>query len=275
MTHVDVRPLGPEYDHWSRRAKAARDKLVEEWTVEREAAVREGRAVDWKPKFDTKLYRQFRGVFLFAAFSEKCAYCEVKHTDGYPIQVEHYRPKAGVTEKRRPIQHAGYFWLAYEWWNLIPSCAHCNTNHTDPQGAAHPGKKNEFPIDGVRVIVPSDNPEAWFAELEAERASLLNPYFDQPEGSIDFDPSTGAAVPKCPRGKATIEICDLNRPSLRDKRLSLRQDALFSMLKRLVFDLEDLDSIVPASSELSLWRRKIVQDHARHVPVRAHLTEAD
>jgi hypothetical protein len=234
-------------------------------------AAREGRAVDWKPRFDAKLNREFRGVFLFAAFNGKCAYCEVKHTDGYPIQVEHYRPKAGVTENRTATQHTGYFWLAYEWWNLITSCAHCNTHHTDPQGSVHPGKTNEFPVDGVRVAAPSDNPDGWCAELEAEHATLLNPYFDDPTDSIDFDPGNGVAVPKCPRGKATITICDLNRPSLRDRRLKLREDALFSMLLRL-FSLEDLDSIVPTSSELSLWRRRIVQDHVQNMAVRARLT---
>jgi len=135
VRHVASRPTGPAYEAWRNRAVAARNKLVEAWEAEREAAARESRSVAWKHKFNEDLYKEFRQVFLFEAFHRKCAYCEVNHSDGYPVQVEHYRPKAGVTDNRQMIEHSGYFWLAYEWWNLVPSCAHCNTNHTDPLGS--------------------------------------------------------------------------------------------------------------------------------------------
>lgn len=270
MIQIQARPSGPRFAEWSSRAALARDKLIRAWRAECEASVREQRTFDWIPKFDDSLYKEFRTVFLFEAFHKKCAYCEVKHDDGYPMQVEHYRPKAGVTVDRKPISHGGYFWLAYEWWNLVPSCAHCNTNHTDPGGGSHPGKKNEFPISGDRVCEPSGDPQQWCAELAAERATLLNPYFDDPEASIDFDTATGTAVPKCPRGKVTITVCDLNRPSLRDRRLKLRADALYTMMDRLR-QLEDLGTIAPPEEELSVWRKRIVQDLLKRMNVCAHI----
>jgi hypothetical protein len=33
----------------------------------------------------------------------------------------------------KSVEHPGYFWLAYHWKNLLPSCAFCN---------AHLGKKS-------------------------------------------------------------------------------------------------------------------------------------
>ena len=260
MRRVDARPAGPGFQAWSDRASVARQKLIEAWQAEREAAARENRPVAWRPSFNEALYKGLRQVFLFEAFHQKCAYCEVNHSDGYPVQVEHYRPKGGVTENREATEHKGYFWLAYEWWNLVPSCAHCNTNHTDPCGGPHPGKKNEFPVGGARVTEPSDNPALWPEELAVECAALLNPYFDTPEEHIDFEPTTGAAIPNSPRGKATIEVCDLNRPSLRDKRLSLRGHALLGMVFDLM-GLKAMDDIVPPSAELSLWRKRIIWDY--------------
>ena len=259
MRRVDARPAGSTYENWRDRAVTARDKLLEAWKAECEAADRENRPIAFKAKINETLYKEFRNVFLFEAFYQKCAYCEVNHSDGYPVQVEHYRPKGAVTENREPIDHPGYFWLAYEWWNLVPSCAHCNTNHTDPLGESHPGKKNEFPVGNTRVNAPSGNPEQWQSELDGEVAMLLNPYFDNPEQHIDFDPTTGAAISKSTRGATTISICDLKRPSLRDKRLSLRGHAVRGMVMDLLHGDKDIDSVVSPSCELSLWRKCLIR----------------
>ena len=68
----------------------------------------------------------------------KCAYCETL----CKAEIEHYRPKRGVTED---TSHNGYYWLCYEWSNLVPSCRYCNTEG---------GKGNQFPIKGTRVKMP-------------------------------------------------------------------------------------------------------------------------
>ena len=54
-------------------------------------------------------------------FHNKCAYCESDLGDN--LDVEHFRPKGGVTEEPG---HSGYWWLAHDWTNLLPSCTPCN-----------------------------------------------------------------------------------------------------------------------------------------------------
>ena len=71
-------------------------------------------------------------------YFHKCAYCETL----CKAEIEHYRPKKGVTED---TLHNGYYWLCYEWSNLVPSCRYCNTEG---------GKGNQFPIKGTRIKLP-------------------------------------------------------------------------------------------------------------------------
>lgn len=76
---------------------------------------------------------------LKAIYHNKCAYCETYEPDP---EVEHYRPKKRV---RDVPGHPGYYWLCYEWSNLMPACHDCNKN-----GA----KGNYFPVDGTRQTLP-------------------------------------------------------------------------------------------------------------------------
>ena len=88
-------------------------------------------------KISEELYKRPRR-FLLRAFHDKCGYCETKidapdrHGD-----LDHFRPKRRVTNEDRSVvlvlgaenkyrPHPGYYWLVYEWTNLIPSCSACN-----------------------------------------------------------------------------------------------------------------------------------------------------
>lgn len=55
---------------------------------------------------------------------EKCAYCETALCGDYGA-VEHYRPKTQWKELDGTTG-LGYYWLAYEWDNLLCSCDRCN-----------------------------------------------------------------------------------------------------------------------------------------------------
>jgi 5-methylcytosine-specific restriction endonuclease McrA len=276
MRHIAQRPFGEIFENWKTRADRARDQLIEQWTADRDRAITEHIPFTWKSGFKEELYKELRQVFLFEAFSYKCAYCEANHSDGYPVQVEHYRPKGAVTQDGIRVDHPGYFWLAYEWWNLVPACAHCNSPHRDPlTDLAHSGKKNEFPICGTRIDTPATDPDRWQDELSAEQPLLLNPYFDTPEDHMDFERS-GVPVAKTPRGRSTITTCDLDRFSLCERRLNLRNDALHGMVFRLENN-EDLDAIAPPSAEFSLWRRWLLRDRLTEMCVSIGLvvTSAD
>lgn len=149
----------------------------------------------------------------------KCAYCE---TD-CKAEIEHYRPKQGV---REDAAHSGYYWLCYEWSNLIPSCHDCNTAG---------GKGTQFPVAGVRLMalpmLPGGLPDptavvASGAHLLAERPYLLHPELDDPDSYLgaQLDPKgegvrlTGLDLPTR-RGEMTIKITNLNRTSLKVNRL--------------------------------------------------------
>lgn len=82
---------------------------------------------------------------------EKCWYCEAKSPRS-PFDVDHFRPKLGVTIDGQPLSGGfGYYWIAYEWWNFRLSCQRCNRpEKIDP--VTRRGKWNEFPIqsEGTR-----------------------------------------------------------------------------------------------------------------------------
>jgi len=155
---------------------------------------------------------------LARSYHNKCAYCERL----CKADVEHYRPKKGVNED---AAHGGYYWLCYEWSNLLPACVKCNRDG---------GKHTKFPILGTRVIAPVFlldtnldllKSKAGEKPLIDEQALLLHPEVDKPEDFFIFelDPRGEGirleGIDKDGRGKKTIEICVLNRQELRLERV--------------------------------------------------------
>jgi hypothetical protein len=134
----------------------------------------------------------------------KCIFCEafvpaVAHGD-----VEHFRPKNGVSDtKGGKITTKTYWWLAYDWTNYWASCQLCNQSF----------KKNLFPlaVGGVRAVTPSD-------DLSLEKPLLIDPEKDDPRDHLEFRAEIAFARNQSARGQATIEICGLNRPELIELR---------------------------------------------------------
>ncbi len=134
-------------------------------------------------------------------FHGKCAYCESAYSATQPVDVEHYRPKGKV---EGDDSHPGYWWLAMEWSNLLPSCIDCNrrrnqktptvngqgmaalTRHADVARTEElaTGKACAFPLGegGIRC----DDPEGDAADLDAEQALLLDPTRDDPDQHLEF-----------------------------------------------------------------------------------------
>ena len=76
---------------------------------------------------------------LIAAQHGKCCFCERKI--GAEGDVEHFRPKASFCQgERSPLERPGYYWLAYEWDNLLLACPICNQRF----------KRNYFPLRSPR-----------------------------------------------------------------------------------------------------------------------------
>jgi uncharacterized protein (TIGR02646 family) len=166
-------------------------------------------------------------------FKKKCSYCETFYAATQPVDVEHFRPKSGVavvdavTGKPR-LQRPGYYWLAANWENLLPSCIDCNRERTQEipgEDPAKVGKANKFPIANRRYRFEPD-------ALGQETPLLLNPCVDRPEEHLEFlddgviRPALDARRRASRKGKASIQVYGLRRAGLvqarRDYALQVR-----------------------------------------------------
>jgi len=166
-------------------------------------------------------------------YFQKCGYCEVI----CKAEIEHYRPKKGITEDKT---HNGYYWLAYEWSNLVPSCRYCNTEG---------GKGNQFPVIGKRVASPTldnlDNLDitqslASSQNLSLEKPYLLHPEIDDPSKVLGFtidDEKKGIKIvgldTDVKRGEKTIKICNLNRDFLKIARKKNVTDSIVNAINSM------------------------------------------
>ena len=216
---------------------------------ERDAAITEfARTQASKEKYEFK-FRRYKHPDVVAAlegtFTGKCAYCESRYAAVQPVDVDHWRPKAGVSDLHgKPLEHPGYYWLAADWDNLLPSCIDCNRRRLhDTEGAPQAlGKHTRFPLapGSSHASGPDD-------DLSGEDPLLLNPFTDDPDEHLAFDPSgvvfarEGGA-----RGLASIAVYGLNRGSLVRERMEVAQ--LMEMRLRRLDVLTSLAEQLRASS---------------------------
>lgn len=133
---------------------------------------------------------------LAAMQHNKCCYCEKREEQAKYRDVDHHRPKSP------------YWWLAWTWENLLFSCIDCNREH----------KRDQYPLDAGAPLSEHQAPPG------AEQPALIDPTestFD-PTEHFQFrrDKVQGRErwVPYglTERGRKTITICGLDRPSLID-----------------------------------------------------------
>ena len=204
MIKIDFQePTSQEWRDWRRECDAARDEIVE--------CVQEGK----KPKI-TDLYKDPRMKKIYksanAPFYGKCVYCETNVAANHPGDIEHWRPKGRVTDENgraievetedgNMVQHPGYYWLAYEWRNLLFSCEDCNRPSTSKTPGRRIGKWDQFPVRDFRATRKGE-------ELR-ECPMLLNPLEENPADHLAVD-ETGVMIAKTDRGQACIDIFGLN-----------------------------------------------------------------
>ena len=194
---------------------------------------------------------------LEALFHGKCAYCETFYQDTQPVDVEHYRPKGAV----QGTEHSGYWWLASDWDNLLPSCIDCNRRRKqklppfdgiegvwgDVVDASKPqsmGKKDLFPLHTPAVrAVWSARANKRAEDLKNEKRLLLDPTRDDPSKSLRFNVGQGdefslvypidahgsndQGVPYYDIGVASIRAYGLNRLGLVQARTRVLRDLEF------------------------------------------------
>ncbi len=73
---------------------------------------------------------------LWGACTGKCAYCEAPLTE-QAMLVDRFRPASGALALDGSLSPDHYWWLAYAWENLYPSCAECQSF----KGSRFPGPR--------------------------------------------------------------------------------------------------------------------------------------
>ena len=153
----------------------------------------------------------------------KCCYCEAKIGATSYRNVEHYRPKGAVKQSvTSNNKYPGYYWLAYDWDNLLMSCTVCNNN-----------KSTLFPLEdeGTRARSHHDN-------IEAETALFINPAIDDPQEHIYFHREE--PIPISEMGRKTIECLELRRPDLQESRRTCLES--LEVLRSLIVAGENFDN---------------------------------
>ncbi|MFD4706963.1 AAA family ATPase [Gottfriedia sp. NPDC058432] len=130
----------------------------------------------------------------------KCAYCEINLMDWGKI--EHYRPINGARDLDGRIHSDYYWWLRYEWNNLLPLCKNCISH-----------KSNRFPVISERVQRETYDNNV----LDNEKPFLIHPGKEDPEEFLLYD-SKGYVFSNDKRAQVTIDILGLNRSQLVEDR---------------------------------------------------------
>jgi hypothetical protein len=225
MKHVPFDPTtltGDQLAWWTKWSKAA---------AAAKAQAKTDIAAGRKPKLKPRIWSLLKVWLLANVFHERCAYCETRISPGAFGEGEHYRPKGNVRDgDRKPVSrptgepHGGYYWLAYEWENLLPACDKCNNAKVD----IFPVRKT-YSFDDSLPLRDLDM---------AEEPLLLNPYFDEPAKHLVFGAAgTVVARGNDPRGEFTIRVFGLDRPELsndRDRALRNAKNAGQLALSRLL-----------------------------------------
>jgi uncharacterized protein (TIGR02646 family) len=175
-----------------------------------------------EPKFAAYKKEDVRAALL-RMFGAKCAYCEFEYEGGAPPDIEHYRPKKEIERPDKTKIKPGYYWLAADWKNLLPTCIDCNRRRRQTvKGEVLPaGKGIKFPLadESKRARLPG-------REID-EKPLLLDPTVDNPAAHLSYDKAgtvraTESQNGESPRGRATIEVLGLNRRGLVRGRKAVR-----------------------------------------------------
>lgn len=201
MINLDfVEPTNEAWIRWKGRCRIATQQLV--------AAFQAGCV----PEF-TDLYKEQKAVYVSSdgSFHGKCAYCESFIGADQPGDLDHFRPRGRVTDADghevrirnrdgQQVPHPGYYWLAYDWENLLPACADCN--RTSGQKANRQiGKWDKFPVRGLHAVNPGEETN--------EQPLLLNPVFQDPSQHLEIK-DIGVFLSRTEEGGTCIDIFGLN-----------------------------------------------------------------
>jgi uncharacterized protein (TIGR02646 family) len=195
----------------------------------------------------------------------KCWYCESKSKRA-PFDVDHFRPKLGVTVNRVELSNGfGYYWIAYDWCNFRLACQRCNRPETDDGGTLR-GKANEFPLrdEAARCRGPDGC-------LTAEIPKLLDPCVEADCALLahgldgEVKPAAPAGTWDHDRARYAIDLLGFNEWNAPEdrrnewQRLSILINLVPAAPTQAVIDC--LHSYLSPSQEYSRFFRSVIGAH--------------
>ncbi|MEP4091777.1 hypothetical protein [Reichenbachiella sp.] len=214
---------------------------------------------------------------LDSLYHKKCGFCNQKPV-GSPLQVEHFRPKDGVKNEL----HSGYYWLGYEWTNLLFACGNCNRQKSTSFPLEKGSSRITTPILIGKKIDLMHN-TCYSTTLKNEKPTLINPEIDNPDLHLIYLPD-GEIYHLSERGRVSIQKYDLNRDELylegRKKILDLLIRKLSTRLSRYsnksrnlndtskdIIDVvvEDILSPIEKKDSFDHFRSKIYTDYSKYI----------
>lgn len=178
-------------------------------------------------------------------FKEKCAYCETRYAVSSYLNVEHFRPKKGVSHNKQML--TGYWWLALEWSNLLPACTQCNSVY----------KGNKFPLKNGATPAQHEGCQ------NSETPLLIDPTRVDPARHLYWDVKNafGTVHGKTEEGRTSIDTYGLNRFSLIKQRTEVMRKAVIHC-----------ETILALSKALNSIEHPGAQREIRNV-IRMHMEE--
>jgi hypothetical protein len=218
MRYIDLDLILPNIRHLLADLQAAHDAVMHETDPTRRARLIRRNRSCWVA---------LREAFEAASYC-KCWYTECKNP-GADNDIDHYRPKLGVTEDR---SHPGYYWLAFNWRNMRLSCQRANRPRRSPGSRAAGGKADHFPLlpNGLRATVPTDDISREFPGL-LDPTDPLDPALlsFKPNGEIDLSPQfRGDPIAEAKISMSRLAL-HLNWPRFVDARVTL-----YNLIERTV-----------------------------------------
>lgn len=167
---------------------------------------------------------------LNAIYHGKCAYCETKIEPVATAPIDHYRPVntyEGQYPNGQRQDHEGYYWLGYEWTNLVLSCPACNGTKSSKFHLRNPAARVTHAPDLIVNLPNYPEHSVNSVSLLIEDPLLINPERVDPDEHLTVN-YYGLLEPinNSPYGQATIEICDLNWDPLYACRLKVMADII-------------------------------------------------
>jgi len=248
-------PTTLEWTEWRNECGLERDQLITD--------VSQGASVS----INNSLYKKQSHIFFDrnGVFAGKCIFCESILFRSQIGDVEHFRPKKGVQNldnsdvTKDGAKHLGYYWLAYDWTNLLPACIRCNRPNTDRVTGTALGKRNYFPlVEDFRSYSPDE-------DYSQEKPLFLNPVIDKIDDHIEIN-SDGVLFDKTVRGRVTIDVLGLNDRGLTDARREVYETVLirtFDFIQEINPAQRKVDYLMAfktGTAEFSMAGKKAMKD---------------